>query len=206
MSSVSVLRRIAATAPPVMSMHLAGDPARQSVEDFIRTVYADRFGADLMHFAPMLISLRVGNRLVAAAGYRSAGTERLFLEAYLQAPIERMLAVDHGAPPARARVVEVGHLAAARAGEGMRLMKMLGVHLSAQGFHWVVCTVTEELRHLFGRLGIATVVLGRADPSALGEPAQRWGRYYEHRPTVLAGCLPRAVQQLARQDARESAA
>jgi len=206
MSSVSVPRRTVAPAPPVLSTHPVGDPARAPVEDFIRSVYAERFGADLVHFAPTLVSLRDDRRVVAAAGYRSAGTGRLFLEAYLQAPIERMLAASGGTTPARARVVEVGHLAAMRAGEGLRLMKMLGVHLSSLGFHWVVCTLTEELRHLFGRLGVPTTVLGRADPAALGEDALHWGRYYDHRPTVLAGYLPRALQQLARRDVSASAA
>ena len=206
MSSVSVLHRTAAIAPPEWSAHAIGDPARAPVEDFIRTVYAERFGADLTHFAPTLVSLSNGHRVVAAAGYRSAGTGRLFLEAYLRAPIERMLAASHGAATARARVVEVGHLAAASAGDAMRLMSMLGMHLSAQGFHWVVCTTTEELRHLFGRLGVATLVLGRAEPAALGEDARHWGSYYEHQPTVLAGYLPSALQQLARRSARAGAA
>jgi hypothetical protein len=206
MSSVSVLRRTAAPAPPVWSTHPVGDPARAPVEDFIRAVYAKRFGADLMHFAPTLVSLRDDRRVVAAAGYRGAGTGPLFLEAYLQAPIEQVLAASGSTALVRAHVVEVGHLAAVRAGEGLRLMKMLGVHLSSLGFRWVVCTLTEELHHLFGRLGVATTVLGRAEPAALGEDALHWGRYYDHRPTVLAGYLPRALQQLARRDASASAA
>ena len=206
MSPVPVLRCVAACAPPVLSTHPVGDPARAPVEAFIRRVYARRFGADPMHFAPTLVGLRDETGLVAAAGYRSAGTGRLFLEAYLQAPIERVLAAHDGEAPARARIVEVGHLAAARAGEGLRLMRLLGPHLAALGFHWVVCTLTEELHHLFDRLGVAPMVLGRADPAALGAQARHWGRYYEHHPKVLAGHLPRALQQLTRRAAVAGAA
>jgi len=65
----------------------------------------------------------------------------------------------------------------------------------------VGCTLTEELRHLFDRLGVAPMVLGQADPAALGEQARHWGRYYEHHPMVLAGHLPRALQQFSRRAA-----
>ncbi|MCW5658236.1 MAG: thermostable hemolysin [Burkholderiaceae bacterium] len=188
-----------------LSMHTLGDRMRPAVEAFIRGVYARHFGADLLHFAPTLVSLRDRQGVIAAAGYRSADTGRLFLETYLDAPIEQVLAAHQGTAPSRARVVEVGHLAGARAGEGLRLVRLLGPHLAAQGFHWVVCTLTEELRHLFKRLGVAPIVLGRADPAALGDHAQRWGRYYEHRPMVLAGHLPNALQQLAARTARSEA-
>ena len=196
MSFVPVLRRVAECERPTLSTHAVGDISRSSVEAFIRTVYARRFGANLLHFAPTLVSLRDQNGVLAAAGYRSAGTGRLFLETYLEAPIEQVLASHHCVAPARARIVEVGHLAAERAGEGLRLVRLLGPHLAALGFHWVVCTLTEELRHLFERLGVAPLVLGRADPAALGDRARYWGRYYEHHPMVLAGHLPRALQQL----------
>lgn len=196
MSLVPVLRRAVEGQRPVWSTHAAGDAARAAVEAFIRGVYARRFGAELQQFAPTLVSLRDEQGVLAAAGYRSAATGRLFLETYLHAPIERVLGAHHGAAPARARIVEVGHLAASRAGEGLRLMRLLGPHLAALGFQWVVCTLTQELRHLFQRLGIAPLVLGRADPAMLGEHARQWGSYYEHRPMVLAGHLPCALPQL----------
>jgi hypothetical protein len=197
MSFVPVLRRVAECDRPALSTHGVGDAMRPAVEAFVRAVYARRFGAKLLQFAPTLVSLRDGHGVLAAAGYRSAGAGPLFLENYLQAPIERVLAARHGVAPARARIVEVGHLAAARAGEGLRLVRLLGPHLAALGFHWVVCTLTEELRHLFERLGVAPLVLGPADPAALGEHARHWGRYYEHHPMVLAGHLPHALHRLA---------
>ena len=197
MSLVPVMRPVAESERCKLSTHAVGDAGRASVEAFIRAVYAERFGAVLTHFAPTLVSLRDGHGvLAAAAGYRGAGAGRLYLESYLGAPIERLLA-ERGAAPARSRIVEVGHLAAARAGEGLRLVRMLGPHLAALGYQWVVCTLTEELRHLFERLGIAPLVLGHADPAALGDHAQHWGRYYDHRPMVLAGHLPGALPRLA---------
>jgi hypothetical protein len=59
-------------------------------------VYARRFGAKLLHFAPTLVSLRDESGVLAAAGYRGAGAGRLLLETYLHEPIERVLAAHHG--------------------------------------------------------------------------------------------------------------
>lgn len=190
------------TTPAVattLHTHDLHDARRAEVEQFIRAVYAERFDARLHGFAPQLVSLRDGDgRIVAAAGYRFAHDAPLFLERYLDAPIETVLARQAGATPSREGIVEVGHLAAARAGEGRRLILALGPHLAARGAQWVVSTLTEELRHLFVRIGVTPLALGIADPARLGEDRGDWGRYYEHRPVVLAGHLPAALRILER--------
>lgn len=177
----------------------AGHPQRAEVEAFVQAVYAARYGAQVSRFMPCLVSLRDGDgELVAAAGYRSAGQEPLFLERYLDLPVEQLLAAADTAGPRRSAIVEVGHLASARAGQGRRLILALGPHLAGAGFDWVVGTLTEELRHLFERLGIAPTQLGVADPALLGSEAAAWGSYYEHRPLVLAGQIAPALKALAR--------
>ena len=206
MPMTSIARTAAATAsrtpaPPDLAVHSPDDPCRGAVEGFVRRIYAERYGAELRHFAPVLVSLRNEDGIVAAAGYRPATHSRLFLERYLDAPVEIVLGAHAGAPPARIGIVEVGHLAAARPGEGRRLILLLGPHLAAQGFQWVVSTLTAELRHLFVRIGVTPLALGTADPEALGADAHAWGSYYDHRPVVLAGHLRQAMNQLARRQA-----
>jgi hypothetical protein len=186
------------SAPPRLCIHPRGDARRREVEAFIRRVYAERYGADVSGFAPMLVSLRDDDGIVAAAGYRSAAQDRLFLEGYFDQPIESLLKPHTVQPLARADVVEVGHLASTRAGEGRRLVQMITAHLAEQGFEWVVCTLTAELRHLFVRIGITPLALGAADPDALGRDVGRWGSYYDHHPVVLAGQLQQVLHQLER--------
>lgn len=187
--------------PPRLQIHRADDPARAEVEDFIREVYAQRFGADVAGFAPVLVSLNDDDGLVAAAGYRDAALGPLFLERYLPAPVETLLGQQADTTTTRGNIVEVGHLAASRSGEGRRLIRLLAPHLAAHGFQWVVGTLTEELRHLFVRIGVTPLALGTADPGALGAEANRWGSYYDHHPVVLAGHLTHALRQLARRQA-----
>lgn len=190
-------------APPLMGMASTpgicreDDPERLEVEWFIREVYARRFGAQVRHFAPVLAYLREGAEIVAAAGYREAHDSPLFLERYLDAPVEVLLGRGSGVVPARTSIVEVGHLAATRAGEGRRLILMLGAHLAQLDFHWVVSTLTQELRQLFLRIGVTPLTLGVASPAALGDDAAQWGSYYQHSPLVLASNLPQSMRRLS---------
>ncbi|WP_436411583.1 thermostable hemolysin [Variovorax ginsengisoli] len=178
-----------------LTAHGPADPQRGAVEDFIRDVFARRYGAQVPHFAPMLVGLREGGELLAAAGYRNAATAPLFLERYLPAPVDTLLTMHADVRPARERIAEVGHLAAGRSGEGRRLVQLLAPHLASEGFEWVVGTVTQELRRMLLRLGIVPLTLGAADPAALGDEAGHWGSYYDHRPVVLAGQLSRALRR-----------
>lgn len=185
--------------PSRLYFHAADDEGREEVEAFIRSIFKAQFDAEIRNFAPCLVSLRDRNgHITAAAGYRIAAESPLFLERYLAGPIESVLA-RHEPVLERADVVEIGHLASLRSGRGIFLMSLLGAHLAAQDFRWVVGTATTELRQLFDRLGVAPVALGIANPKMLGdEEAGHWGSYYDHRPEVLAGHLQRSLQRLER--------
>jgi hypothetical protein len=185
--------RPTASTAPRLTLHAEGSAGRRRVETFIADIYRARFGAEVHHFTPTLVSLHdAAGCLTAAVGYRRAADGPLFLERYLGAPVEQRLGVP------RSQVVEVGHLAAAQPGAGRRLIARMAPLLAAQGHQWVVSTLTEELRHLFLRLGIVPQALGIADPALLGDEAAAWGRYYDHRPLVGAGAIGPALQALAR--------
>ncbi len=186
-------------ASPTLVVLRPGESDQQPARAFIRHVYADRFGARVGEFAPTRVCLQDEGRIIAAAGYRLA-TEPLFLERYLDQPVDRLL----GGPAAdrraidRSAIAEVGHLSSTRSGASRRLIVALAVHLQAEGIDWVASTVTAELRRLFMRLGLGSQVLAAARAEALGAAAADWGDYYRHEPLVMAGHLPTAVAALAR--------
>lgn len=102
-----------------LTAHTPCDPQRAEVERCIRQTYAQRYGALVPAFAPVLLALREGGQVLAAAGYRRAADRPLFLESYLEAPVEQLIAAQAGCPVARTQIVEVGHLAALRRGDGL---------------------------------------------------------------------------------------
>jgi hypothetical protein len=179
-----------------------GHPQRAALEAFIRSIYARRYGAQVRDFAPMLVALRDHNAIVAAAGYRDAADTRLYLERYLSEPVEAALARVAHHRVARERIVEVGHLASERGGEGLRLIRLIAPHLANLGFEWVVCTVTRELRPALERLDTRPLTLHAAEPSVLGKEAASWGKYYEHAPVVVAVELHGALRRHAERRSR----
>ena len=178
-----------------LAVYRVGDAGRQQVEALIRSVYQKAYGAQIDGFAPVLVTWETAGEVVATAGYRSA-EEPLFLERYLDRPIESALMAPHAV--ARSRIVEVGHLTSVRPGEGRRLIVALAVHLSNSDVEWVASTVTAELRQLVVRLGLGAVALASARRERLGVDGDSWGSYFDHDPIVMAGHLPTALRRLKR--------
>lgn len=166
-----------------------GHPRRAVVEGFIAGIYGRHYDARITHWSPWLVALFRRDRPIAAAGYRRAG-EPLYLERYLDAPIEDTISAIHrGRIIERHSIVEVGHFASTYPGDGRRLLRPLARHLATLDCSWVTFTATRELRTLFTHFGLVAPSLGRADPARLGASAGTWGRYFDHKPIVLAGEL-----------------
>lgn len=174
---------------------VSGHPRRAAAEAFIREVFRQAYAAEVASFAPNLMLLEDGPRIVGAVGWRSASEEALFLERYLDLPIEREIGRLAGQEVPRHRIVEVGNLAAGRPGSSVALILSLAVHLDQLGFEWVVFTATSELIGIFRRLGLPPLALAQANPERLGDAAQAWGRYYQTQPVVVAGRIAMALDK-----------
>jgi len=172
-----------------------GAPRRKEAEAFIHRRFAERYGATVSAFAPNLVLFEEAGRLVAATGWRAAGHESLFLERYLDEPIEQSIASISPQPVARERIVEVGNLAADKAGGSLFVVLTLARHLNALGYEWVVFTATRELIGIFRKLGLSLLALAPADPGRLPEPADDWGSYYDSEPIVVAGRVRLALEK-----------
>ena len=187
--------RAAARLRPEIKLYVAGTAGRARVERYIWQRYADRFEADVQDWFPRLVTLESGGDILAAAGYRSA-EDRLFLEQYLHAPVEHSLA-RHEPGLQRKDIVEAGQFAAMHAGAGRLLMPLMARHLLDEGFQWAVSTVTQELHHLFLRMGMHPLPMASAQAERL-EPDYpgTWGTYYDHAPVVVAERLSEVIGEL----------
>lgn len=174
---------------------VVGAPRRAAGEVFIAKVFRQRHGAELHSFAPNLMLLECDERIVAAAGWRGAGEERLFLETYLDQPVEQEVGRLAGHPVERECIVEVGNLASDYPGGSVEVILNLAAHLDGLGYEWVVFTATSELIRIFTRLGLPPLALAPADPSRLGERAADWGSYYASGPVVVAGRIRLALDR-----------
>ncbi|MBZ2209768.1 thermostable hemolysin [Massilia sp. R798] len=176
----------------------AGDPARASLEAFIAQSFHASYGAILSHFCDTLLGCRDGSgQWIAALGYSLGEDGPLFLEQYLDAPLEQAIGARAGHPVARAEIVEVGNLAAAHPGAARALIVSMTRLLHAQGLHWVAFTATTSLLNSFTRLRLKPGVLAAADPHRLPDGGRRWGSYYNAQPQVMFGDIRYGYAQLA---------
>lgn len=187
-----------ATAPVTATRIDLDSPRRAATEAYIRRLFARHHGAEVSSFAPNLMLLEQQQRVIAAAGWRAAGEAPLFLERYLDIPIEQAVAKPAGQPVRRERIVEVGHLAADKAGGSLRMIVEMGDVLHQLGYEWVVFTATRELLGIFHRLGLPPLALAQADPERLGAEAGNWGRYYDTRPIIVAGRIELGLDRVRR--------
>jgi hypothetical protein len=170
-------------------------PQRRSFEQFIAERFSRAYGARLTHFLPHLLGVKDGlGRWQAAAGYAAAGVQPLFLEQYLEQPIERALADEVGREIPRNSIVEVGNLAADSAGMARALIPQLARHLHRMGYRWVAFTATRALRNSFRRLGLRPLHIAEADPARLPDRGASWGSYYDQDPVVMAGRIALGLQ------------
>ncbi len=174
--------------------------AQQEAElrTFIQNAYQREFTARIPHFLPTLAGLyRADGVLVAACGLNLAGQNRLYLEQYLDSPVEYLLKQRLGVATRRESIIEVGNLAAHTPGAGRLMFAALCQLLCQNALDWVVFTGTAKLRNSFRHLSLDPVELIEARADKVGEDAADWGNYYRCHPRVMAGDLKRGRQILS---------
>lgn len=175
-----------------------GQPGRLELEAFIAHAFFDSYGAEISHFCDVLLGCRdEQGRWVAALGYTLAASGPMFLEQYLDHPLEAALGARMADPVARAEIVEVGNLAAVHPGAARALIVSTTRLLHQLGLRWVAFTATVSLLNSFTRLRLQPQVLAVADPARLADTGRRWGNYYETQPKVMYGDIRYGYGQLA---------
>jgi hypothetical protein len=160
---------------------------RARVERFVSHAYDTAYGARINAFMPQLAAVFRDDELLAACGLREARVGRLFLETYLDQPVEQRLSDLTRLHVYRSGIVEIGNLAISRPGAARLLIAMLTEHLVERGSEWAVFTAVPVLRNNFGALRIPRLALADADPERLDpEVRQAWGSYYDCSPQVSA--------------------
>ncbi|WP_028695949.1 thermostable hemolysin [Pseudomonas cremoricolorata] len=163
-------------------------PSRLACETFIAERFRCVHGAQISQFMPELFAVTdADGALHAIAGARLAASAALFLEQYLDVPIERLVSERMQGLVRRSSIVEIGNLAAVDTGSARLSIVALTYLLASAGLEWVTFTGAATLTNSFHRLGLEPQALCLADPLRLGEQRHAWGRYYQQQPQVQVG-------------------
>ena len=186
------------TLTPLLRLHEHTGSERAEAETFIGSKFANYFGARIDAFMPRLFSLKnEAGEMCGAFGLRYA-TRKLFLEQYLDFPIEHEIAARSGHIVQRRVIVEAGQFCGSYPGVVRSMIRLLTRHLHSEGFEWVAFTGTTSLRNAFARLGLGPIDIRAADVTRL-PPQQRstWGSYYDCAPHVFVGHIGEGQSRLA---------
>lgn len=173
------------------------DRTRTEIAAHICNHFRLSHGAHLDSLMPRLFTVSDGSSVLCAFGLREAARGPLYMERYLDQPVEAAIAGLTGEPVRRDAIVEVGNLVAEPGGARV-LIILLTHHLHRLGIEWVVFTAVATLRAAFRRLGLQPFVLAAADPGRLPD-AERdsWGGYFAAPPIVMGGSVPAGIRALA---------
>ncbi|PVZ65398.1 thermostable hemolysin [Pelagibaculum spongiae] len=170
-------------------------PQRTRAEALIRANYQLHFQAEPEILMPWLVDLQLQSDKASQRflfGLTPASSQPLFLEQYLNQPIEQFLGDCD-----RQKIIEIGNLVTN--GRGRSLIALSGRLLDQLGFEWVVMTATSQLANSFKKIGIPMQQLANASLKDLPkQQQQKWGNYYNSNPVVLAGHLPSYRDKLQR--------
>ena len=181
---------------PFFALHNRCSPRRREVEAYIVEQFDCAYGAKITEFLPELFAMQCQGRFSAVAGVRPALDGGLFVEKYLDEPVEQILNPLSPTLVSRSDIVEIGNLVSTHRGACQLFFTLHAAMLYEAGFKWAVFAATDQVEKIVNKLNFVTFSLGAADPACLGEDAARWGRYYDRRPTVLAADVAATVARL----------
>lgn len=191
------LRRLTKLVPMGIAVTQWFPPDRDRVECFIGRTYRHHYGSTIARHYPTLMSVYDQNgKVIAAVGLRLAVEEPLFLEQYLNQPVESAIRDVIGHSVEREAIVEIGNLASAGKGASVFLFVALAAYLRQQNLAYAVATGTKTLRRSLEMFGIEFCELAIADPKTLPDLGASWGGYYECDPKVIAGAIQPAFTRL----------
>lgn len=162
---------------------------RESLESRVRSGFGQHFGACIEGFMPTLAWYQHRNGGSGVIGVRRAADEPLFLEHYLDTPVENVIYDASGAKVSRNRIAEVGQFVVDDREIVGSFFRDLVPFLRDEGFDWVCFTGTDRVRAIVERVGFCGLPVANAAADRAAPTNDRWGSYYEHEPVVMIGKL-----------------
>jgi len=179
---------------PEYDLCLPDSPDRQEVEAFTQKRFEDTYGATIREFYPVILTMRCFDNLSGTSGMRVASQQALFLEHYLDKPVESLLSEKLNTLVQRQSIVEIGNLVSTQRGASHLLFLLFTSLLHQAGHEWICFTATQALRNNLSKLGFEFTFLGDAEPNKLdAKSVEDWGSYYANKPQVLVGNLKGAM-------------
>ncbi len=170
---------------------------RAACERFVQQRFQAVYRANIQQFLPYFLAIMDQDQhCQAVVGLRVAGEPPLFLEQYLDQPIQHIISEKTGKTFMRPQVVEVGNLSGIHHGSSRIIITFLTWFLAHHHYQWVAFTGHHHLINSFKKLGLSPLALQDADPNRLDHNRDQWGNYYAFEPHVFAADVKQCAHNL----------
>lgn len=164
------------------------DNNRIDVENFIKKGFSKTYNADITITMPWLLTVKDA-KYKAALGIRSA-TSTLFIEQYIDEPIEKAIAkslsqTNKNAVISRREIAEIGHLYSNGKRFTLPLLLVTAVSLFCNDYKHMVFSGTEHVLNLIEKMGVNCSFIAEAKEEKLNISLDNWGTYYSTQPQVV---------------------
>lgn len=166
-----------------------GTGMRTELESRIRAGFGQHFQACIEGFMPQLAVYRHASGAEGVIGIRDAAADTLFLESYLDRPIDMAVSQYAGYGVQRGEIAEVGQFVISDRETVADFFRDLVPFLKSQGYDWVCFTGTNRIRALLSRIGFEGRPIATAIRERVTASGDDWGSYYDHDPVVIVGKL-----------------
>ncbi|MBE0370567.1 thermostable hemolysin [Pseudoalteromonas aurantia] len=169
-----------------------GQRGRTELEEAVRIGFSHAFQAMVYEFYPLLSQLKLPQGQ-CTLGLRFASNSELFIEQYLDAPIENYL------PQAESRrtIAELGNLHSTYRRATVSHFIVVTMALLSSQVRFLAFTGTEQVRQLMSSLEIPICELSKAEPRRV-TTAHHYGRYYQANPKACVVDLTAAMKVINR--------
>ncbi|MCW5253060.1 thermostable hemolysin [Streptomyces sp. SHP 1-2] len=170
----------------------------------VSMVFAESFGAEVSPDPDLFIryiehDATGREEIQACAGISYPENGEVFLEQYLDAPVEEILSAHAGEFVDRRDILQVSSIASVRPSAGMELIQAFPLVFACLGRPYAAMTMTGRLAAVMQRVGVVLHPVCQADGSRLpAAELARWGRYYATRPVVGYGHISEQTDLLLR--------
>lgn len=194
----TTLQTLALAANRTASFHLydVNNSQRLKAEEAVKRIFRTAYGADISYYLPFLLTAEINQRVAAVVGIRSAIAQPLFLEQYLNCPIETSIKNINGLDISRKNIAEIGNLVSCKTGISRQLFIVLAFALAQANIEWVSFTATTQVEQVLAKLSLQPVIIGQASEASLANGNGNWGSYYVDKPNVCIGNVYNAVHEL----------
>ena len=188
-SGYTILQRAGNAQRNVFSIVGPDSEDRTRLEARIRSGFGTHFGACIGGFMPRFALYQHALGATGVIGFRSAADDELFLEHYLDLPVDQVISAEAGAAVARDTIVEVGQFVVDDRDIVGSFFRDLVPFLAGAGYEWVCFTGTNKIRSLLRRVGFHGLPIAAANAGRVSDTGDDWGSYYDNEPVVIVGKL-----------------